>query len=133
MTRVPRLILSLILLGASALAQNAANSPARATVEGFVTRDPDGTPVKKALIELIGENQAEAGDYTAMTGPDGLFRIENVIPGRYHLFAERTGLLDTDKQRGRNEGRLLTITAGREVKDIHMRLQAAAVVRGRLT
>jgi len=133
MTRAPRLLLSLIFLATSALAQSAANPSARATVEGFVTRDPDGTPVKKALIELIGENQAEAGDYTAMTGPDGLFRIEKVIPGRYHLFAERTGLLDTDKQLGRNEGLLLTITAGQEVKDIHIRLQAAAVVRGRVT
>jgi len=133
MTRVPRLILSLIVLATSALAQSVASPSAGATVEGFVTRDPDGTPVKKALIELIGENQAEAGDYTAMTGPDGLFRIEGVIPGRYHLFAERTGLLDTDKQRGRNEGRLLTVTAGQEVKDIHIRLQAAAVVRGRVT
>ena len=133
MTRVARSLLSLILLGAGALAQSATNPPARATVEGLVTRDPDGTPVKKALIELIGENQAEAGDYTTMTGPDGLFRLENIIPGRYHLFAERTGLLDTDKQRGRNEGRLLTITAGQEVKNIHLRLQAAAVVRGRVT
>lgn len=133
MIRASRLILSLILLGATAFAQNAANPSARATVEGLVTRDPDGTPVKKALIELIGENQAEAGDYTAITGPDGLFRIEGVIPGRYHLFAERTGMLDSDKQRGRSEGRLLTITAGQEVKDIHIRLQAAAVVRGRIT
>lgn len=133
MIRASRLILSLIFLGATAFAQSAASPSARATVEGFVTRDPDGTPVKKALIELIGENQAEAGDYTAMTGPDGLFRIEGVIPGRYHLFAERTGMLDSDKQRGRSEGRLLTITAGQEVKDIHIRLQAAAVVRGRVT
>jgi protocatechuate 3,4-dioxygenase beta subunit len=133
MTRAARVTLSLILLGATALAQSAGNLPARSTVEGFVTRDPEGAPVKKALIELIGENQAEAGDYTAMTGADGTFRIEDIVPGRYHLFAERTGLLDADKQRGRTEGRLLTIAAGQEVKDIHVRLQAAAVVRGRVT
>ena len=126
-------LLSLILLGTGLLAQTATSLPARATVEGIVTRDPDSTPVKKALIELIAENQAEAGDYTAVTGPDGTFRIEDVVPGRYHLFAERTGLLDTDKQRGRTEGRMLTITAGQEVKEIHLRLQAAAVVRGRVT
>src|SRR5262249_20835059 len=125
--------LSLALFGSGLFAQTTPNAPARATVAGVVTRDPDGAPVKKALIELIGENQAEAGDYTAMTGPDGAFRIEDVIPGRYHLFAERTGLLDTDKQRGRSEGRLLTITAGQEVKDIHIRLQAASVVRGRVS
>jgi Carboxypeptidase regulatory-like domain len=126
-------LLSLTLLGTDLFAQTSPSPPARATVEGIVTRDPDGAPVKKALIELIAENQAEAGDYTAMTGPDGAFRIEDVMPGRYHLFAERTGLLDADKQRGRTEGRMLTIKAGQEVKDIHILLQAAAVVRGRVT
>lgn len=125
--------LMLILLGASAPAQMPAKPAPSAAIEGTVTRDPDGQPVKKALIELIGENQAEAGDYTAVTGADGLFRIENVIPGRYHLFAERSGLLDADKQRGRNEGRILTLTSGQEVKDIHIRLLAAAVIRGRVT
>ena len=128
-----RFLFSLILLGTSVLGQIAANSTAQATVEGIVTRDPDGTPIKKALIELIAENQSEGGDYTAVTGTDGAFRIENVVPGRYHLFAERTGLLDSDRERGRSEGRMLTITAGQEVKDIHIRLQAAAVVRGRVT
>src|SRR5579872_255892 len=128
---VPFLIL--ILLGTSVLAQTPAPPASSATIEGMVTRDPDGQPVKKALIELIGENQAEAGDYTAVTGTDGIFRIENIIPGRYHLFAERSGLLDTDKQRGRSEGRVLTLTAGQDVKDIQIRLLAAAVIRGRVT
>lgn len=122
--------LTLILLGASVLAQTA---PKPAAIDGIVTRDPDGQPVKKALIELIAENQAEAGNYTAVTAADGTFHIENIIPGRYHLFSERTGLLDTDKQRGRTEGRILSLTAGQEVKDIHLRLLAAAVIRGRVT
>src|SRR5215472_16529721 len=121
--------LILILLIASVGAQT---GPKPALIEGIVTRDPDGQPVKKALIELIAENQSEAGNYTAVAGPDGAFRIENIVPGRYHLFTERTGLLDTDKQRGRTEGRILTLTAGQEVKDIHLRLLAAAVIRGRV-
>lgn len=122
--------LMLVLLGASLFAQTAAKP---AAIEGIVTRDPDGQPVKKAVIELIAENQAEAGNYTAVTGLDGAFRIENIIPGRYHLFTERPGLLDTDKQRGRSEGRILTLAAGQEVNDIHLRLLAAAVIRGRVT
>ena len=130
MKLVPALLLSLLLSG-SVLTQEATKS--RATVEGVVTRDPDSQPVKKALIELIAENQAQGGNYTTTTGPDGGFRIENIVPGRYHLFAERTGLLDTDKQRGRTDGRILTLTAGQELKDLHLRLQAAAVIRGRVT
>ena len=119
------------LLSTSVFAQEPAKS--RAAIEGLVTRDPDGQPVKKAIIELIAENQAEGGDYTALTSPDGAFRIEGIVAGRYHLFAERTGLLDAEKQRGRTDGRILTLTAGQELKDLHLRLQAAAVVRGRVT
>jgi len=118
-------------LSITPLAQEEAKS--RATIEGFVTKDPDSQPVKKVLIELIAENQSQTGDYTAITGPDGTFRIENVLPGRYHLFAERTGFLDSEKQHGRSDGRLLTLTAGQELTELHIRLQAAAVVRGRVT
>lgn len=126
----------LILLGASASGQNSAiakRGADRATVSGIVVREPGSEPMKKALIELIAENQGEAGNYTAMTEADGTFRIENVIPGRYHLFAERNGFLDTDKSRGRSDGRLLTVAAGQDVKDLHIRLQAGAVIRGRVS
>ena len=129
--------LCLVLLSASLVAQvagNAAGRPAsRAVIEGIVTREPGSEPVKKALIELIAENQAEGGDYTAVSGPDGGFRIEGIVPGRYHLFAERTGLLEVDKHHARADGRVLTLAAGQEVKDLRIRLQAAAVVRGRVT
>ncbi len=130
MKLVPALLLSLF-IGTSLLAQQATKS--RAAIEGMVTRDPDSQPVKKALIELIAENQTQGGNYTTITGTDGGFRIENIAPGRYHLFAERTGLLDTDKQRGHTDGRILTLTAGQELKDLHLRLQAAAVIRGRVS
>jgi hypothetical protein len=123
----------MILSSASVFAQAPVKPAANAVIAGMVIRDPDGQPVKKALIELIAENQAEAGDYTALSAADGTFRIDSIIPGRYHLFAERSGLLDSDKQRGRSDGRILTLTAGQELKDIQVRLQAAAVIRGRVT
>ena len=124
---LPYVVLALVALGAQS--QVSSESRSRVSIEGIVTKDPTSEPVKKALIELIAENQAEGGDYTATTGPDGTFRIENILPGRYHLFAERTGLLETDK----NHGQVLTLTAGQSVQDLHIRLQAAAVVRGRVT
>jgi protocatechuate 3,4-dioxygenase beta subunit len=131
------LCLLLVLLRGSLVAQvagNAAGRPAsRAVIDGIVTREPGSEPVKKALIELIAENQAEGGDYTAVSGPDGGFHIAGIVPGRYHLFAERTGLLEVDKHHARADGRVLTLTAGQELKDLRIRLQAAAVVRGRVT
>lgn len=105
----------------------------RAAIQGVVSRDPSGEPVKKVLVELIAENQKEGGDYTATTTADGAFQIQNILPGRYRLFAERTGFLDIDKHHGRSEGRVLTLSAGQEVKDLQIRLQAAAVLRGRVT
>ena len=128
--------LLMVLLGVGAVAQvsgGAAKAQSRAAIEGIVTKDPGSEPVKKALIELIAENQTEGGDYTAISGPDGGFHIEGILPGRYHLFAERTGLLEVDKHRARTDGRVLTLTAGQELKDLRIRLQAAAVVRGRVT
>jgi protocatechuate 3,4-dioxygenase beta subunit len=99
----------------------------------MVIKEPGSEPVKKAVIELIAENQAEGGDYTAITGADGTFRIEGIVPGRYRLFAERTGFLETDKRRAHSEGRVLTLAAGQELKDLQIHLQPAAVVRGRVT
>src|SRR5579863_2806841 len=129
------LLVSLLvaLLGAGAVAQVAAKAAGRAVIEGMVTKEPGSEPLKKAVIELIAENQAEGGDYTAVSGADGGFKIEGIVPGRYHLFAERTGLLEVDKHRARTDGRILTLAAGQELKDLRIRLQAAAVVRGRVT
>jgi hypothetical protein len=127
----------IVLLSVSAVAQVAGSSAAkpigRATIDGMVTKEPGSEPVKKVLVELIAENQAEGGDYTAVSGADGTFHIEGIVPGRYHMFAERTGLLEVDKHRARSDGRVLTLTAGQEVKDVLIHVQAAAVVRGRVT
>lgn len=135
-------LLNLLLAGAAISAQTTpvANSslpadtrPARAVLEGMVTKDPGGEPVKKALVELITENQSEGGNYTAVTGPEGTFRIEGILPGRYRLFAEHTGYIEVDKNRRTSIARVLTLTAGQELKDLLIRLQAVAVVEGRVT
>jgi len=72
-------------------------APAHATLSGVVTKEPGSESVKKALIELIAETQNNGGNYTALTGPEGRFQIENIAPGRYRLFAERTGYQEVDK------------------------------------
>src|SRR5690242_17354726 len=99
--------LFILLAGISAAAQNspgAATATGRAEVDGIVTKDPGSEPVKKALIELIAENQGEGGNYTSVTGVDGAFHIEGILPGRYRLFVERTGLLEAEKHHARTEG-----------------------------
>lgn len=131
-----RTLLAITTLCGCALAQSLSSGakPAdRAAIAGIVTKEPGSEPVKKALVELIADNQAEGGAYTGISAADGSFRIEGIAPGRYRLFAERTGLVEVDKHRASNEGRLLTLAAGQELKDLQIRLQAAAVVRGRVT
>jgi Carboxypeptidase regulatory-like domain len=137
---LPAGLLWLVVAAAAALSLQSPTSstsqtstPTRATLSGTVTKDPGSEPVKKALIELIAESQSDGGNYTALTGADGGFRIENIVPGRYRLFVERSGFQEIDKHQRRSEGRVLTLGAGQELKDLVIRLQAAAVVEGRVT
>jgi protocatechuate 3,4-dioxygenase beta subunit len=135
--KVSFLLLCALVVAGTTFAQGQAGGSAAgratASVRGRVAKDPGGEPVKKALIELIAENQNEGGDYTAVTGGDGSFRVEGVAPGRYRLFVERTGYLEVEKHHARADGRVLTLTAGQELADVLVRLQPAAVVEGRVT
>src|SRR5580704_3628659 len=140
MKALPAGLLWLIVAAAAALSLQSPTSSAaqtstsaRAVIAGIVTKDPGSEPVKKALIELIAESQSDGGNYTALTGVDGGFHIENIVPGRYRLFVERSGYQEIDKHQRRSEGRVLTLGAGQELKDLVIRLQAAAVVEGRVT
>ncbi|MGA8271671.1 MAG: carboxypeptidase-like regulatory domain-containing protein [Candidatus Sulfotelmatobacter sp.] len=131
----------LLWLVAAAVALSAQSSPsseqtsthALATISGIVSKDPGSEPLKKALIELIAESQNDGGNYTSLTAADGSFRIENIAPGRYHLFVERTGYQEVDQHQRRTDGHVITLTAGQELKDLVIHLQAAAVVEGRVT
>jgi hypothetical protein len=128
-----------IVVAAAVLSARSAPSAAqtsthsRATLGGVVSKEPGSEAVKKAVIELIAESQTDGGNYTALTGVDGSFRIEGIAPGRYHLFVERPGYLEVDKHRPRTEGRVLTLSAGQDLKDLAIHLQEAAVVEGRVT
>ena len=139
MKALPAGLLSLVVLATASLAAQSSPSsaetstPMRAMLSGLVIKDPGSEPVKKALIELIAESQSGGTNYTALTGADGGFHIENIAPGRYHLFVERSGFQEIDKHRRRAGGRVITLTAGQELKDLVIHLQAAAVVEGRIT
>jgi hypothetical protein len=104
-----------------------------ATLQGIVVKEPGSEPVKKTLIELIAESQTDGGNYTALSGGDGSFRIANILPGRYRLFAERTGYQEIVRKHQHSDGRLITLTAGQEIKDFVIHLQAAAVIEGRVS
>lgn len=127
-TCIPIVLMSV--LASAAQVSLTSKIPAPATIDGIVIKDPGSEPVKKAIIELIAEDQQQGGNYTAVTGADGSFRIEGITPGRYHLFAERTGYVESTS---RSRGRILTLATGQELKDIQIHFAAAAFVTGRVT
>jgi protocatechuate 3,4-dioxygenase beta subunit len=133
-------ILACLLAFATAAIAQAPPAPApfdskeepKASLQGCVVKDPGGEPVKKAIVELIAENQEEGGNFSATSGAEGQFRIEGISPGRYRVFVERTGFLEVDARHRRSPGSSLSLQAGQELKDLVLRLQPAAVILGRV-
>ncbi len=122
-----------LLSASSAVAQAASvNDQKPASIQGIVTKDPGGGPVNKALIELIAEDQTAGSNYTAQTEADGSFHIDSIAPGHYRLFAERPGYIEGGRNQ-REDGRLLSLSSGTEIKDILIHMEAAAVIAGRIT
>jgi len=109
-----------------------AQEPAKASLKGSVVKEPGGEAVKKAIIELIGENQDEGANHTATSDQDGHFKITGIAPGRYRLFVERAGFIQVEKKRRRSEGLVLAFDAGQELKDQVLRMLPAAVIAGRV-
>jgi protocatechuate 3,4-dioxygenase beta subunit len=106
--------------------------PAKASLEGSVVKEPSGEPLKKAVIELIGHDQEEGGNYTATSDPEGHYKISGILPGRYSLFVERTGYIEVDKKRRRTEGIAISLEAGQELKDQVLHMLPAAIIAGRV-
>jgi len=109
-----------------------AKETGKASLEGRVVKEPSGEPVKKAIIELIGQDQQENGNYTATSDQEGHFQIHGIEPGRYQMFAERTGFIEVDQKRRRSRGLYLSFSAGQELKDQTLHMLAAAALTGRV-
>jgi Carboxypeptidase regulatory-like domain len=110
----------------------AAKEPAKASLEGSVVKEPGGEPLKKAIIELITENQEEGSNYTATSDQDGHFKIMGIVAGRYQIFVERTGYIEVDEKRRRLQGIALSFEAGQELKEQTLHMLPAAIILGRV-
>ncbi len=56
---------------------------AKCVVQGKVIQEPGKLALKKTTIQLIGRAQEGRANYSAVTDAEGLFKIEDVKPGRY--------------------------------------------------
>jgi protocatechuate 3,4-dioxygenase beta subunit len=138
-----RMTLALAVCVAALMARAPAQSPAttskeppKASLEGSVIKEPGGEPLKKAIIEMIGEmtgeNQEQSGNFTATSDQDGHFKVTGIEPGRYRLFVERTGYLEVDDKHRQSSGIVLSFESGQEIKDQVLRMLPSAIVTGRV-
>ena len=128
------LALAFFLLSALlASAQESAPAANASSIAGIVVKEPGSQPLKKVLVQVVAEDQKQGGNYTATTDSDGHFRIENVVPGRYRLFLEKTGLVEVNGRGFKADANVLTVQAGRAVEDLLFRMLPTAIVSGRIT
>jgi protocatechuate 3,4-dioxygenase beta subunit len=123
-------VLSVLLL---ASAQESASAAKESSIAGTVVEEPGSQPLKKVLVQVIAEDQKQGGNYTASTDADGHFRIENVLPGRYRIFLERTGFVGVNGRGLKSDTNVFTVQAGRPVEDLVFRMLPTAVISGRIT
>src|SRR5437660_11298197 len=129
------LALAVFMLSAFVLAsaQESASTAPASTIAGTVVKEPGSQPLKKVLVQVVAENQKEGGNYTASTDADGHFRIENVLPGRYRIFIERTGFVAVNEHGLKSDVNVFTVQAGQAVEDLLFRMLLTAVISGRIT
>ena len=101
------------------------------SIEGIVFRDPGDQPIKKAAVQVVPEDEGN-DNYTAVSDAEGHFKIDDVQPGRYRIFVERTGFIEVDKAGRRLPGTALSIQQGQSTTDLRLRMLSAAVVTGRV-
>ena len=100
-------------------------------LEGIVVKGPGSEPLKKTIINMIGENQENSNNYTAMTDAAGRFRLEKIEPGRYTVLLEKTGYVAVDAKRHASSS-ILTVQAGKDLTDLVFRMLPTAVISGRV-
>src|SRR6202521_2007656 len=129
------LALAFFLLGALLLASAQEPAPAAhpSSIAGTVVKEPGSQPLKKVLVQVVAENQKEGGNYTASTDADGHFHIENVVPGRYRIFIERTGFVGVNEHGLKSEVNVFTVQGGQAVEELLFRMLQKAVISGRIT
>jgi hypothetical protein len=120
----------------SAFVFPSAQEPALAhasSIAGTVVKEPGSQPLKKVLVQVVAENQKEGGNYTASTDADGHFHIENIVPGRYRIFIEKTGFVGVNEHGFKSDTNVFTVQAGQSVEDLLFRMLPTAVISGRIT
>jgi hypothetical protein len=121
-----------LLTGLTVVWAQASPSLNSASIEGIVTREPGSVPLKKAVIEVIVDDQNGGSNYTATSDSDGRFRIEKVSGGSYRIYVEKTGFVEINSRGRKSPGRFLSVRDGEEIKDLALQMLPTAIISGRI-
>ena len=128
------LLLSLLIPGAHA--QDRPSKPSeRCTITGTVVKSTTGEPLKKATVVLLQMEGRRDQPRGATSDANGHFEMTGIDPGKYLLYADRTGYVRQEYgQRGASpRGATLTLAPGQHLKDVTFRLLPGAVITGKVS
>jgi|CZKY01.1.fsa_nt_gi protocatechuate 3,4-dioxygenase beta subunit len=129
------LVLAFFVLSALLLASAQESAPGAnpSSIAGTVVKEPGSQSLKKVLVQVVAEDQKQGGNYTASTDADGHFHIENILPGRYRLYLEKTGFVEVNGRGLKSDVSVFTVQAGQAVGDLLFRMLPTAIISGRIT
>ncbi len=131
------------LVGAQAPQQTAppTEAPKKARIEGSVV-SLTGEAIPRAQVRLNGSASVQNGQltpgaaFTATSGDDGKFAIENIDPGRnYQLSVQRPGFVPAryGARSANSNGAPISLEAGQTLKGISISMTPQGVISGRIT
>ena len=109
-------------------------NPAR--IAGKVLSVATDEPLARTMVALMPtETRPDSSTYSTSTDAAGNFAMADLPPGRYRLWADRTGYVRTEfgSRSARQMGTTITLGESQEMKGLEIRLQPHAVIAGRVT
>jgi len=100
------------------------------SIEGRVVHGVSGEPLRKARVSLMSR-EARRSNQSVSSDTEGRFRIEQIEPGRYSLFAEKVGFV----RRGFNSGQQdnsIALAPAQKLSNVLIRLTPQGVILGRV-
>jgi Carboxypeptidase regulatory-like domain len=114
-------------------AQSGAQQRNLAQIQGQALNAITNEPVRKVWVSLQ-RLEASNASATTLTGANGVFLMRDIEPGRYRLWAERSGYVRSGfgaKSVG-SPGTVLVVDAGQNLRDLALKIMPQAVVTGRV-
>lgn len=108
-----------------------------ASLEGVVL-SASGEPLRKAEVRVMRmdarQQMGSPDGSTVVTDDAGRFSFPSLDPGRYNVFAQRTGYVGSSfgARRGGRGGTPITLAAGQEMKKLEIKLFKQGVISGRV-